>query len=132
MRAPKPQRMFALLFLLALVPSLAHAASQNGGINVSLNRTRPQRGETVEVTVQAPPADAISSQPIHVLLLQPTIGTTELVLRKVSGRNAYRAEIPLGPQAPEGIYVVHVWRGQISLSLPIWMKDNRSRIWRTI
>ncbi len=112
MRAPKPQRMFALLFLLALVPSLAYAASQNGGINVSLNRTRPQRGETVEVTVQAPPADAISSQPIHVLLLQPTIGTTELVLRKVSGRNAYRAEIPLGPQAPEGIYVVHVWRGE--------------------
>ncbi|HEY2972173.1 MAG TPA: hypothetical protein VGJ48_06645, partial [Pyrinomonadaceae bacterium] len=91
----KLQRRLALLFIVALVPSIASAALQNASIDVSLNRTRPQRGETVEVTVQAPPDDAISIQPIHALLLQPTIGTTELVLRKVSDRNAYRAEIPL-------------------------------------
>lgn len=100
---------FSLLFLLALAPSIAHAALQNTTIDVSLNRTRPQRGETVEVSVQR---DASSSEPIHAVLLQPTRGTTELVLRQASDRGGYRTEIPLGPQAPEGIYVIHVWTGQ--------------------
>src|SRR5687768_11738278 len=109
MRAPKPQRIFVLLFVLALAPAIAYAAPQQTAINVSLNRARPQRGETVEVTVQS---DASSSQSIHAVLLQPTKGTTELVLQKVSG--GYRTEIPLGPQAPEGIYVIHVWAGEAS------------------
>ncbi len=109
---PKLVCPFGLLLLLALTPSTGYAALPTTSIDVSLNRNRPQRGETVEVTVQAPPDDAISSQPIHALLLQPTIGTSEIILRKVSDRNAYRAAIPLGPQAPEGIYVVHVWTGE--------------------
>src|SRR5687767_3515927 len=110
MRVPKPQRIFGLLFMLALAPSMAYAAFQNTAISISLNRTRPQRGETVEVTVQG---DAAVSQPIQAVLLQPTKGTTQLVLQKVpNSRGGYRTEIPLGPEAPEGIYVIHVWTGE--------------------
>ncbi len=105
--------MFGLLFMFALAPSIAQAAADNTVINVSLSRTRPQHGETVEVTVQALQGGAPTSDPIHALLLQPSKGTMELVLRKVSGSgSAYRTEIPLGLQAPEGMYVIHVWTGE--------------------
>jgi len=113
MRLPKLQRVFCLLFMLALAPSIAHSAPEITAIDVSLNRTRPQHGETVEVTVRALQGDAPSSGPIHALLLQPSKGTMELVLQEVSGsRGRYRAEIPLGLQAPEGMYVIHVWTGE--------------------
>ena len=108
----KPQRILALFFVVAIAPFSASGALENSSIDVSLNRTRPQRGETVEVTLQTPPGHATRSHPVHARLLQPTIGTTELVLRKVADRNAYRAEIPLGPHAPEGMYVIHVWTGE--------------------
>ena len=113
MSPPKLQRIFGLLFMLALAASIAHAGTENTAINVSLNRTRPQHGETVEVSVRALQGDAPSSDPVHALLLQPSTGTMELVLQKVSGsRGAYRTEIPLGLQAPEGMYVIHVWSGE--------------------
>ena len=112
-RLQKPQHMFALLLVLALATSIAHAATENTSINVSLNRTRPQRGETVQVTVRALQGDAPSDESVHALLLQPSKGTMELVLQKVSGsRGEYQAEIPLGLQAPEGMYVIHVWTGE--------------------
>ncbi|MGI9069389.1 MAG: DUF4434 domain-containing protein [Pyrinomonadaceae bacterium] len=104
--------LLGLLFILGLAATIAQATSQNTVIDISLNQTRPQHGETVEVTVRAFKGEAPSSEPIHALLLQPSKGTTELVLQKVSGgRGAYRTEIPLGLQAPEGVYVVHVWTG---------------------
>ncbi len=103
--------MFGLLFLLALALPIANA-SENTIIDVSLNRTRPQPGETVEVTVQAIQGNGPSSEAIHALILQPSTGTRELVLQKVSGsRGGYRTEIDLGLHAPEGIYVIHVWTG---------------------
>ncbi len=109
----KPQHMFALLLVLALAPSIAAAAPDNTSINVLLNRTRPQPGETVEVKVQVIKDGEPSSDPIHALLLQPSKGTMELTLKKVSGGNGeYRTEIPLGLHAPEGMYVIHVWSGE--------------------
>jgi hypothetical protein len=113
MRLPKLKRMFGLLLMLALAPSIAHATSKNNAIDVSVNRTRPQRGETVQVTVRAFNGDASSSDPIHAQLLQPSKGTMELTLKKVSGGTGeYRTEIALGLQAPEGMYVIHVWMGE--------------------
>lgn len=107
------QHLLCLLLLLALAPSIAHAASEQPAINVAVNRTRPQPGETVEVTVQATLGNAASSDPIHALLLQPSKGTMELILQKVLGsRGEYKTQIPLGLQAPEGIYVIHVWTGE--------------------
>lgn len=102
-----------LLSLLALVPSIAHATAENNAINISLNRSRPQRGETVEVRVRATVDDPQSSGSIHALLLQPSRGTTELALQKEArDRGEFTAQIPLGHEAPEGMYVIHVWTGQ--------------------
>jgi hypothetical protein len=106
----------SIIFLVALLtqcaPSIVHGAPENTAINVALNPTRPQPGETVEVTVRVIKGDAPSSDPIHALLLQPSKGTVELALKKVSGSNGeYRTEIALGLQAPEGMYVIHVWTG---------------------
>lgn len=113
MRLPNLKRVFGLLFLLALASSIAPAAHENTSIDVSLNRSRPQHGETVEVTVQTRQGNAPSNESIHGLLLQPSKGAVELVLQDVSGsRGGYRAEIPLSPQAAEGMYVIHVWTGE--------------------
>lgn len=108
-----------LLFILELTATIAQASSQTTVIDISLDRTRPQRGEMVEVTVRALQGDGPSTDLVHALLLQPSKGTTELVLRKVSGRGAYRTEIPIGLQAPEGIYVVHVWTGEAAKPLAV-------------
>jgi len=103
----------SLLFILELTATIAHATSQSTVIDISLNRTRPQPGETVEVTVRVVKGEAPSSDPVQAFLLQPSKGTTELVLQKVSGSGgAYRTDIPLGLQAPEGMYVIHVWTGK--------------------
>jgi hypothetical protein len=112
-RRPKLSCRLILFLFLALTSAIAHAASENAGIDVSLNRTKPQPGETVEVTVRVLRGDGPLSDPIQALLLQPSKGTLELILRRVPGsRNEYRTEIPLGLQAPEGIYVIHVWTGK--------------------
>jgi hypothetical protein len=109
----KLHRMSGLLFLLVLTPSLAHAASGSTAINVSLNRTKPHRGETVEITVQVLQGNTPSTDPVQALLLQPLKGTMDLVLQKVlAGDGQYRAEIPIDIKAPEGMYVVHVWTGE--------------------
>src|SRR6185436_9059115 len=101
-----------IVFALQLTGAIALAAPETS-IDVSLNRTRPQRGETVEISVRVPQSNAPVNGPIHGLLLQPTKGTLELTLQKVSV-GEYKTEIPLGLQAPEGMYVVHVWTGEAS------------------
>src|SRR5688572_23371594 len=66
-------------------------------IKIALDRTRPQRGETVEVTVQAVDGPTTSDSLIQAVLFEPSKGTRDLVLRKVPGKTAnFRAEIPLG------------------------------------
>lgn len=111
----KAQRTVSLLFVLALVPSIALASSENTAINVSVDQKRPQRGDTVQVIVQALRDDSPSSEPISAVLLQPSKGTTELVLQPVPGsRGKYRTQIEVGPQVKEGMYVVHAWTGEQS------------------
>jgi hypothetical protein len=103
-----------LLFVVVLVAPAAYAVQRNTAIEVSVNRSRPQPGETVEVTVRALSGNARLGDAIHALLLQPSTGARKLVLQKVSDsrHDSYRTEIPLGMNAPEGIYVIHVWTGE--------------------
>jgi len=105
-------RSFSLVSILVLTGLIAHAAHEDISINVAVNQTRPQRGETIGVKVSVL-GDALLREPLHALLLQPTKGTLELALRKVAV-GEYKTEIPLGLQAPEGMYVVHVWMGEAS------------------
>ncbi|HKO98026.1 MAG TPA: alpha-amylase family protein [Pyrinomonadaceae bacterium] len=107
------QRVCVVLLLITLVPLIAWAASDNAVINVSLNRTRPQPGETIEVRVEVIKDNAPSNESIRAVLLRPSTGTSELILEKVSSsRSQYRSEIKLGSQAAEGIYVIHAWVGE--------------------
>lgn len=102
-----------LVLLMTLAPLIAYATSDNTTINVALNRTRPQRGETIEVRVEVIKGKTPSSEPIHAVLFSPSSGTSGLILQTVYGhRGQYRAEIKLGSQAAEGIYVIHVWAGE--------------------
>lgn len=111
--SPKRLTFLGLILILQLTGVFAPAAPEDLSLSVSVSRTKPQRGETVEVAIKVFAGNPSSSGPIHALLLQPSKGTMELALQKVSG-GEYRTEIPLGPQAPEGMYVVHVWMGEAS------------------
>lgn len=105
-------RMSGLLLVLVLTASIANAASGSTTINVSLDRTRAHRGDTVEITVRVLQGNTPSTDPVQAVLLQPLKGTTDLVLQNaLIGDGRYRAQIPLDRQAPEGMYVVHVWTG---------------------
>ena len=109
----KFQNVFGLFLVLVTAQYVGHASQEGASINVSLSRTKPRPGETVEVTVQITQGDVPSSGAVHALLLQPSKGTSPLVLQAVPGRRGeYKKEIPLGPQAPEGLYVIHVWTGE--------------------
>ena len=109
----KFQNVFGLFLVLVTAQFVGHASQEGASINVSLSRAKPRPGETVEVTVQITQGDVPSSDAVHALLLQPSKGTSPLVLRAVPGRRGeYKTEISLGPQAPEGLYVIHVWTGE--------------------
>ena len=112
-RLSKLQSVFGLFLVLVTAQYVGHASQDGASINVSLNRTRPHHGETVEVTVHALQGSVPSSDPVNALLLQPSKGTTRLLLQAVPGkRGEHKTQIPLGPQAPEGLYVIHVWTGE--------------------
>ncbi len=113
MRLPKAQHIVSLLFVLALLPSITLASSENSAINVSLDRTRPRRGETIQVTVQALRHD--SNDPVQAVLFTPKSGSAKLQLKVVSGQaGMYQADVALGSDADEGFYVVHAWTGEQS------------------
>lgn len=120
-RFAKAHRILGLFFLLALVAPATSAVSENSTIHVSLDRTRPKPGETVEVRVRGLDGDAPFTDTMQARLLQPSKGAMELVLQKVSdrGRDSYRTEIPLGMNSPEGMYVVHVWTGEAAKPLAV-------------
>lgn len=77
-------------------------------IEVSVNRARVERGETVAIKVKTS-----SRETVRAVLLTPTVGTRSLSL--VSGEsNQYSAEFRIDNNAPEGLYVVHAWIGDAS------------------
>jgi hypothetical protein len=99
-----------LLILLVLVPIAASGASSDGVINLSLSSSKPKRGDTVEVRVQASPGQAVSA-----VVLTPAVGAQDLLLQKIANQpDTYRSEVTLSAYAPEGMYVVHVWTGPAS------------------
>ena len=76
-------------------------------IDVSVSNSRPQRGETVTITVQSS-----SSGAIRAVLLTPTPGTRDLSLRRE--KDAMQAQVSFGNDAAEGLYLVHAWTGNPS------------------
>jgi hypothetical protein len=93
------------LFAIALMPSLASARPT---VSVSLNRSRAQRGDTIEVRVQTSPSQAVSA-----VLLTPSLGARDLSLKpKTNQPGEYQSVVTLRADAQEGMYVVHVWIGQ--------------------
>ena len=104
----KLNRVFGLLTLLLLAAPVVSAVQENASIDVSLDRTRPRPGETVEVMIRT----FGLKDSLNAVLLQPSKGTIKLALQRLpDGGQSYKTEVPLGAKAPEGLYVVHVWSG---------------------
>jgi hypothetical protein len=99
--------------MLTLASVIAEAEPESRVVNVSVSKAKVLRGETVEVRVQAPTDGSPPLGTVRAVLLKPAAGATALPLQKAADNpGAYRAEIPLGPDAAEGMYVVHVWTGE--------------------
>ena len=92
-----------MLLALLVAPITLYAAE----ISVSLDRSRPQRGEVVEIKIQSD-----SKLPVHAVLLTPTVGIKNLQVDRLPGQqNTFRARVAIGAADPEGIYAVHSWTG---------------------
>ena len=98
-----------LLLLLLLVFASVEATATEATINISLDRSRVVRGETILFRLAAAKADV---SPLKALLLQPSAGATELTLQQVANSpGTYRGQISLAADAPDGMYVIHAWTG---------------------
>ena len=87
------------IVLVFLIAPISHSATPADQISVSLDRTRPKRGEVVEVRIQSPVA-------VHAVLLTPTVGVKNLQLAPVAGQqNTFHAKVAIGNSDPEGLYV---------------------------
>ncbi|HEY8224896.1 MAG TPA: alpha-amylase family protein, partial [Pyrinomonadaceae bacterium] len=109
------QTIIGLLIVIAAAPIFPAFASPDLSIKVSLSRSRAQRGDTVEIKVQTFKGGTPARDPVHAVLLTPTVGAQTLSLKPVATKpGLYRGEAVLRGDAPEGMYVVHVWMGEIS------------------
>lgn len=81
------------------------AAAQTQTINVSLSQAKIERGQTVEITVRTQSGESVQAS-----LLKPASGVEELRLQK-NEAGVYRAKVETKENAPDGLYVVHVWAG---------------------
>lgn len=97
-----------ILIILCFVASVAHTvlAAPEAKIDISVNRAKVQRGETVEVTIVSESPDQLQA-----VLLTPTVGNHPLVMKPGSKPKTLRAEVSLRQDAPEGLYIVHAWIG---------------------
>jgi hypothetical protein len=100
-----------LCFLIAASASLT-AAPANPVINVVLDRSRAQQGETVEVSLQVSKDGRPTRDVVRAVILTPTVGIKPLSLTSVAGHpGAYRSKFALPKDAPQGLYAIHVWTG---------------------
>ena len=98
------------IFCLLISAPINSSAGTESGINVSVNRTRVQRGETVDITIETN-----SSEVVRAVLLTPTVGTRNLSLTPISRKTStFRSQVTLGIDDPQGVYVVHSWLGTSS------------------
>src|SRR6266498_914044 len=111
---PVLKNVIGVLITLTLTPMLSAAAYPNLSINVSLSGTRAQRGDTVEVKVQVLQGSTPARDQARGVFLTPTVGTQTLSLEPMRRPGLYRGEIILRSDAPQGLYVVHVWTGASS------------------
>jgi hypothetical protein len=104
---PKFNYRTALVLCFLVLAPITLSATPAAEISVSLNRSRPQRGEVVEIKIQTN-----SELPVHAVLLTPTVGTKDLQLSRLPGQqNTFRTQVVLGNDQPEGLYVIHSWTG---------------------
>ncbi len=95
--------------LLLLVSASVNAAATEKAINISLDRSRVVRGETVAFRLDA---KGIDEATIRAVLLQPGAGATDLILQRVpNSSGSYSGQISLAADAPEGMYAIHAWTG---------------------
>ena len=106
----KLRNLLWLLIVLALIPITSSAAPSIDVINISLNTAKAKPGDKVEIRVQVGKSD-----PVHAVLLRPTVGTQSLTLEPIASQSGiYRGEVLLSSKAQQGIYVVHAWTGETS------------------
>jgi hypothetical protein len=106
----RQQNLIGCVIALALATVILKAAPANETISVTLSRARAQRGDRVEATVR--PGGAAAGSAVQAVLFTPLRGATSLPLQSSAG--GYRAEIPLASDAPEGLYTVHAWTGDMA------------------
>ena len=80
--------------------------AQTQTINVSVNRAKVERGQSVEMTVRTKSAGTPTAS-----LLKPSIGIENLPLQKIE-EGVYHAKVETKADAPAGLYVIHVWTGE--------------------
>ncbi len=98
----------SMLLVPVLLPFSSSAAPSDAVINVSLNSTRANPGETVEIRVQTR-----NTERVYAVLLTPSVGASNLSLVPLPAqRGAYRGTVVLPAAAPEGMYLIHAWTGE--------------------
>jgi len=106
----KAERKFLLKLVaaaaLVLCAAIFTVAAQNESIGVSVSRSKVRRGESVEITIKTQ-----NSETARASLLKPTVGAENLSLQKAED-DIYRGKIEIKENAPDGLYVVHVWTGE--------------------
>jgi hypothetical protein len=109
----KVLKTFALIVL--LISASYTFAAGNTAISLTLSRTRAERGETVEVRIQTFKDGNPANDIIQAVVLTPTVGTRRLSLIADEVQpGKYRSQLSLSNDAPEGLYVVHAWTGEIA------------------
>ena len=95
------------MMMLCAVTAVVRA--QNGTIEVSVNHAKVPAGQSVEITIRS------AGEDVHAALLTPGVGTRDLVLSEVgSPKGTYFASVKVEKNAPEGLYVVHAWTGDMA------------------
>jgi uncharacterized protein DUF4434 len=110
----KPQRTICLLLMLVATPLLSIASPSTTLIKVSLNTSRAQPGQKIEVKVALLTDRRSAEDIVKAVVLTPTAGAASLSLTPlVDQPGVYRGEISLDKDAAEGLYVVHAWLGEM-------------------
>lgn len=107
------RHLFGLLLLLLVVVANTRAATTEESIELTIDRPRAKRGETVLFRLRAPVGDSLPIKDVRAVLLRPSVGSTPLTLQQVPGsRDAYSGQVLLAPDAIEGMYAIHAWTGE--------------------
>ncbi len=91
------------------------AMPQRTTLDLSLDRFRVQRDETVSISIQALKDGKPSGESVQAVVLTPGQGTKQLLLTPVSNHpGLFHGQVSLPGKSPEGLYVVHAWTGDSS------------------